>query len=344
MRVARSQLLRAPPPVVRHRPLAETALHRAPAKLHKQVLPHSLLAGVTAHALQHSRRPSGLQPATTWLDAGATPRTPIERAVRHIEAVVQPPADCAGCEWWVQRLLPGGRTNIALHWDKDECEASQKKYLTHPSLASVFYLSDAGGPTIVLPMRVPSPEQQGRDVVPPGSDAFACFPAENRLLTFQGDLLHGVLDEPWPIDGARLTLLVNWWADKPQAPCCDRAATPGGGFGSESESAPPCDVGPGAAAEASPTELLASRLYVGECDDEREDALTHCSLQLPGVAGGGRLCLRLPWDARGRGGGVFSATELGEQEVPQAGAFLKWAFDQPSGERPGDEEDRTAAS
>ena len=324
MRVARSQLLRAPPPDVRHRPLVETALHRAPAKLHQNVLPAGMLGGVFAHALQHdgSRRHSGGFPATMWLDAATIPRTPIERAVRCIEALVKPPPWCAGCEWWVQHLLPGSRGDIALHWDKDECEAAQRKWITHPALASVFYLSDAGGPTLILPVRVPSPaqgSQQGSNVLRiadsnalldcdalPDSDAYACFPTENRLLTFQGNLLHGVLDEPWPVGGGRLTLLVNWWEEKPQAPCCDRSSPPESGSQSDSE---PYTLGLG----GTPTELCATR----KCLDDG-DAITHCSLQLPGVAGGDRLSLRFPWKAKGGG--------MGGGGAPAAGSFIKWAF------------------
>ena len=92
-----------------------------------------------------------------------------------------------------------------LHWDKDECEAARlssrnvvglstskkvfKQQMTHPALASVCYLTDSGGPTLTLPITSASfATRSGRTLQ---GEVYCSFPRANRLLTFQGDLLHG---------------------------------------------------------------------------------------------------------------------------------------------------------
>lgn len=113
--------------------------------------------------------------------------------------------------------------------------------MTHPALASILYLTDLGGPTLVLPVSTTATgewrDAAARDSLEGGCAhveamlkgvAYASHPLRDRWVTFQGDLLHGVVPNPWPKEGAeahvaggaaggeskRVTLLVNWWWEK----------------------------------------------------------------------------------------------------------------------------------
>ena len=163
-------------------------------------------------------------------------------------------------------------------WDKDECEAADGLQLTHPALATVLALDDAGGPTLVLPWRA-APAGGGFELAADDDVATAAFPKANTLLCFQGDLLHGVLPCATG-SGERATLLMNGGA-KPRAPCCvvprDEAGTVEGA--AESGAAPPpAPVAPSAA------------------DGEHHHELR----RVPELVGGGAAELRLPWERGGR--------------------------------------------
>lgn len=115
-----------------------------------------------------------------------------------------------------------------MHWDKDEGKWMRERVMSHPALSSVFYLSQVGGPTLVAAQRVAEDHSHLSPLVP--AAGVACEPRPNRLLFFDGGLLHGVLpahidvpsdaeeDEDGeieiddPFDGQRrLTLLMNFW-------------------------------------------------------------------------------------------------------------------------------------
>ena len=99
----RAMMLARSPAIIKHRPFTETVLHRAPACLHNGVLSTELLSATGQQAARLTVAKAG----TTWLDAGQSPRTPIERAVRTLENLVAPSRGHAGCEWWVQSLEAG---------------------------------------------------------------------------------------------------------------------------------------------------------------------------------------------------------------------------------------------
>lgn len=92
----------------------------------------------------------------------------------------------------------------------------------HPVVSSVLYLSAEGGPTVLFDQTLERPSGAGaegaaaepRPAAP--AQALVCAPAENRMLLFDGRLLHGVLHRPGgPAAGLRRTLLINWWAERP---------------------------------------------------------------------------------------------------------------------------------
>ena len=82
----------------------------------------------------------------------------------------------------------------------------------HPLISCVLYLDDGGSskaPTIVIKQRLVDTELP--------EDAWSCSPKANRLLAFDGSLLHGVVpylntDDEYPSsDLPRVTLMLGWW-------------------------------------------------------------------------------------------------------------------------------------
>ena len=115
------------------------------------------------------------------------------------------------------RISPSYRGTIIWHVDKDESVASNKYYLSHPTLGSILYLTSTGGPTAITNQW--SPEGNGYTPELPDSGVLS-FPEVNKYAVFHGELLHGVLPGKHGDEGYRLTFLVNWWSYKPEEPNC----------------------------------------------------------------------------------------------------------------------------
>ena len=116
----------------------------------------------------------------------------------------------AGVELWAQRRPASSAMH--LHFDVDEEHArhtSADEPLRCPATSVILYISDAGGPTLLL-------EQRPRDAWRASVSCHACWPRAGQLMAFPGDWLHGVV----PADGAsateeRVTVVLNLWARKP---------------------------------------------------------------------------------------------------------------------------------
>lgn len=54
------------------------------------------------------------------------------------------------------RAADHGEESIDLHWDKDEDLVDAQGINVHPQISTVTYLSDWGGPTLVLEKTTPS--------------------------------------------------------------------------------------------------------------------------------------------------------------------------------------------
>jgi hypothetical protein len=116
----------------------------------------------------------------------------------------------AGVEWWC-RVEPEDRAKT-FHFDKDEQLFAEKAQLVHPTRASVLYLVDRGGPTII----VDQTSRDGVTLVPraPTRQVFVS-PKKNRFLVFPGNLLHAVRAANTETPELRMTVLYNWWKAKP---------------------------------------------------------------------------------------------------------------------------------
>ncbi len=168
-------------------------------------------------------------------------------------------ARAAGAEWWVQDVAPSEPPKT-FHFDcdllraddddddDDERETSDAldertktspgttttgTRVAYPETASVLYLGDVGGATAVFgqvkkrrapPSGDPAASSAANALSPrfPEEVSFA-HPRRNRLLTFPGDRYHAVMrpcESPVNEEGQRVTLLVNWWRERPSG-CAD---------------------------------------------------------------------------------------------------------------------------
>jgi hypothetical protein len=102
-------------------------------------------------------------------------------------------------------------TGFPFHFDRDE---AIRAWVSSPRLASILYLSDVGGPTLILDALPTNTVRPTRGV--------AVLPRRGRYVIFPGTLLHGVqagAPSRWP----RVAFFVNWWDQKPAA-ASDRAS------------------------------------------------------------------------------------------------------------------------
>lgn len=139
-----------------------------------------------------------------------------------ILARLLPPGGWSGAEWWCQVYNSPGR-GLPFHWDKDEGGLNKNGVtsMRHPLLSCVLYLNTKDectreplGATAVLEQRWSNATAAAVPVTCRSS--LFVWPRHNRLLVFDGDLSHGVLDAH--ASGAtRRTLLINWWAGEAPA-------------------------------------------------------------------------------------------------------------------------------
>ena len=77
---------------------------------------------------------------------------------------------------------------------------------------SVLLCQHVAGPTVILDQHYDT--QQGKAVPDSPYRTALVYPLKNNYVLFDGRLGHGVLDSTSA--QPRMTLLINWWADKPQ--------------------------------------------------------------------------------------------------------------------------------
>ena len=149
-----------------------------------------------------ARPPKPGDSGTHWYSLDAPARLLFEQVIQHLRRFVPGGQDFVGAEWWFRATTTD--TGFPFHFDRDE---GIRGSIVSPHLASILYLSNAGGPTVIVdatPARRSAP-----------SAAIAVHPRPGRFGMFPGALLHGVLPAPpsrWP----RVTMLINWWRSVPR--------------------------------------------------------------------------------------------------------------------------------
>lgn len=192
-----------------------------------------------------------------------SPRFALEAVALRVVSLLPAAAVAAseGVEWWVRSV--DADTDINGHWDKDEAlwldsslgvGGQGSGTVRHPSYATVTYLGDIGGPTVVWDIMANHTASIGPFDVGVGSTRGAVVhPRAGSTLVFPGDRFHAVVgslavsmvDEPAAgrtLDTVhprrkrrsrsgvtsrsssrsgskqqRVTLLVNLWASRPQS-------------------------------------------------------------------------------------------------------------------------------
>ena len=173
--------------------------------------------------------------------ANETPRCNLEKIALsifqyHTSGAKFDPCN-SGAEWWTLYLEHDD--DVGFHWDRDYGLEDEFDKLVHPQLATVTYMSNVGGPTVVLDMPG-NIQQQGYESYPLSS-CIISKPVVGKHMVFDGLLLHGAPsdlhntddietssdedtictsenEENIPIQGAtpaisnpRVTFLVNVW-------------------------------------------------------------------------------------------------------------------------------------
>ena len=149
---------------------------------------------------------------TFWLANGSAPAHAIEEAVLALREIAG--ANAAGAEWWIGRSYTTA-VPIGFHFDEDVKGARVR----HPILSSVFFFNSVRGGQLAITDQRPHLREATR--------LQAVRPRRNRYAIFDGDLLHGVLDAegrtpgpralPGPPGRLRITLVVNFWKQRPSA-------------------------------------------------------------------------------------------------------------------------------
>ena len=161
-------------------------------------VPTAVTSAVRAQIIASMSRDDG----TFWYALDAPPRRAFEQVIQHLRRFVPRGNEMVGAEWWFRATATD--MELPFHFDRDE---GIRHSIVSPDVASILYLSGAGGPTVIVdatPSRRAAP-----------TAALAAEPRPGRFVMFPGTLLHGVVPGPpsrWP----RVTLLVNWWKSVPR--------------------------------------------------------------------------------------------------------------------------------
>ena len=208
-------------------PRKSPGVHVDAPHVYDGALPHGLVAGLRSALLAETSAfwTEHNYPAPNFFsyryELGDSPKFIAEQAAcallplvrRHWPAGASPPKIA---EWWVHARGVGG--GHQLHFDLDEARLRARGTARHPTLSTVVYLTlgDLGSisPTLVTSQRV---GDSGED-----AQGWLAWPAPNRILIFDGGLLHGVIPT-LPADTRRdnrrhcaqaerrLTLMIGWW-------------------------------------------------------------------------------------------------------------------------------------
>ncbi|CAE8651080.1 unnamed protein product [Polarella glacialis] len=177
----------------------------------------------------------GSSVTTAWLAREKLqPETAAELATRHLipRLLGESCDDFCGVEWWAKmRKESRGQ---GLHYDQSEadepamncstCGARQGEEWVHgnpwrPRWSSVLFLTDEGGPTVILEQ---IHTQQARNDPRCPQRGFVVMPKRGRWVVFRGDLFHGCMPVAHHGGAPRKILVFNMWrSHRPPAGHCN---------------------------------------------------------------------------------------------------------------------------
>ena len=166
--------------------------------------------------------------STWWITADDTPKCSLERLAQkvfflHTKGVDYDPKT-SGAEWWTQ--VVNATDDIGFHWDKDYGFEEENGVCLYPHLATVTYLTDAGGPTFVF-SKVGG-LQSGEDNSGVVDEVVVSKAMFGKHIKFDGRLLHAAPSQtifgavpaaPRHTTQKRITFLVNIWLNHRTVQC-----------------------------------------------------------------------------------------------------------------------------
>jgi hypothetical protein len=172
------------------------------------------------------RPPRGVNCAlgTYWMDRSKSSNTIFEQVVQHLaQKAGLKDENWKGAEWWIQNRPSSDPKGF--HYDNDNTIFQQVLQTPNfnpldlrkgqPLRASILYLSNSGGPTMVVNRQ----SIHATTPLPNTTATILSYPLMGRYMSFDGALLHGVLPDvrPLPEQEAtggtlRSTMLINFWA------------------------------------------------------------------------------------------------------------------------------------
>ena len=177
--------------------------------------------------------------ACCWLSRDDAPQTALEQLVSVIgehdirASAALPGGSCdlsgvAGYEWWLQIRPPASGQPFHHDTDWNDHDAGLSPSLSFSRCSSVTYLSDAGGPLVVLvphdaaiePKRAHARHSDEYDralnaTLRAPHGAYVSAPLFGKHVRFRGSLYHGVLEQHAAAErhaDDRIALVVAYWA------------------------------------------------------------------------------------------------------------------------------------
>ena len=144
----------------------------------------------TAMSARKTREASAYSSGDTFfLPFCLPPRTGLEQLAneifKHHTKNVQFDPSCSGAEWWTQCI--DSEDDIGTHWDGDY-GLEEYGWNVRPHVATVSYLSELGGPTIVLEKE--SGPKCGENFSSVSDKMHFSFPTMGKHMSFDGRFLH----------------------------------------------------------------------------------------------------------------------------------------------------------
>eukprot|EP00933_Yihiella_yeosuensis_P025529 TRINITY_DN1979_c1_g1_i1.p1 TRINITY_DN1979_c1_g1~~TRINITY_DN1979_c1_g1_i1.p1 ORF type:complete len:534 (-),score=105.01 TRINITY_DN1979_c1_g1_i1:11-1612(-) len=164
---------------------------------------------------------------TFWLARGEEPRTAAEVAGRALLRLLgHDEQDFVGMEWWCRNQ--SSQMGAHFHYDTalsvpgiSHKEVEERTNYVRPAYASVLYLGDVGGPTVVLDQEA---NPGGGHVPSVPLAGYSVATKSNRWMAFPGELRHGGLSLGKSSSSAkepRFVVLYNFWKSfAPGPPAC----------------------------------------------------------------------------------------------------------------------------
>jgi hypothetical protein len=106
----------------------------------------------------------------------------VEEVIQLLKEVANLGDDWIGAEWWIQNR--GLNKPLFFHFDADQTLSNQQNPCwKFPDIASILYITETGGPTLILNQRmaIPPNETDQENLIPPRPyKGYLVYPKENQ--------------------------------------------------------------------------------------------------------------------------------------------------------------------